>query len=258
MSSAAPDFAPQRRDRLSQIVRARRAVRVDELQAELGVSLATIRRDLNELATAGGLRRVHGGAVAVDQGVIEPVFDAKAAEAADEKRRIARAALERIAPGDTLFLDSGSTVLELARLLDGRADLTIVTNSLPVAVELVGTGPRLILLGGELRPLSQALVGPLTRYLLSELYFDRAFLGTLGLSIDAGLTTTDPAEAFTKELVLERAREVVLLADSRKLGSRSFAHAGRLEQVDVLVTDVAMEPRAVRALERRGLTVVQA
>jgi DeoR family fructose operon transcriptional repressor len=256
MTSAAADFAPQRRDRLSRIIRTRHAVRVDELRAELGVSPATIRRDLDELATAGELRRVHGGAVAIDRGVIEPVFDAKAGEAGAEKRRIAKAALPLIQPGDTVYLDSGSTVLELARLLEGRTDLTIVTNSLPVVVELVGRGPRVIVLGGELRPLSRAMVGPLTRHLLAELYVDRAFVGTLGLSLDVGLTTTDPSEAFTKDLVLERAREVILLADSRKLGTRSFAHAGRLEQIHLLVTDDAADHRTVRALERRGIRVV--
>lgn len=251
-------FAPQRRHRLTQIVRSRGAARVEELQSELGVSVATVRRDLDELARTWAVRRVHGGAVALDRGAVEPVFDAKAAEAAIEKRRIAHAALARIQPGETVFLDSGSTVLELARLLDGRSDLTVVTNSLPVAVELIGRGPRVIVLGGELRALSRAIVGPLTRYLLQELYIDRAFMGTLGLSIEAGLTTSDASEAFTKELVLDRAREVVLLADSRKFGTRSFANAGRLEQIDVLVTDAAAESRTTRALERRGLTVVLA
>ena len=84
-------------------------------------------------------------------------------------------------------------------------------------------------------------MGPLSLPLLDELYVDRAFMGTFSLSLDAGLTTTDPAEAFTKERVLTRAREVVLLADSSKLGTRSFAHAGRLDQLDVLITDAELD-----------------
>jgi DeoR/GlpR family transcriptional regulator of sugar metabolism len=115
-----------------------------------------------------------------------------------------------------------------------------VTNSLPAIVELAGQGPRLVVVGGELRPLSQALVGPLSAPVLDELYVDRAFMGTFSLSLEAGLTTTDPAEAFTKERVLSRAREVVLLADRSKFGTRSFAHAGRLEQVDVVITDAVL------------------
>jgi len=258
VTDLSPDFAPARRARLVHIVRARRAVRVEDLRAELGVSPATIRRDLDELELAGALRRVHGGAVATDARPVEERFDAKAQERAAEKRRIAIRAAELIAASETVYLDSGSSVLELARLLGGRTDLTVVTNSLPVIVELAGRGPRLVVVGGELRPLSQAIVGPLTRLLLEQLYVDRAFLGTFGLSLDAGLTTSDPEEAYTKELVLARARQVVLLADAGKLGTRSFAHAGRLDQVDVLVTDAQLADHAATAFERAGVRVVVA
>ena len=248
-------FAPARRERLATIVQARRAVRVAELHAEFGVSVATIRRDLDELEAAGVLRRVHGGAVSVDQRPVEARFDAKAAVRATEKARIAARAVALIQPGETLYLDAGSTVLELAHLLRGRHDLTVVTNSLPAVTALAGRGPHLVILGGDLRPLSQAIVGPLSRLLLEQLYVDRAFMGTFGLSLDAGLTTSDPQEAYTKELVLGRARQVVLLADHAKLGTRSFAHAGRLDQMDVLITDAPLDPTAAAALDAAGVQV---
>ena len=251
-------FAPERRERLRQIVRARRAVRVEDLRAELGVSVATIRRDLDELEGTGALRRVHGGAVSIDERAVEARFEAKAAAHAAEKRRIAARALELVRPDETIYLDSGSTVLELARLLRGRRDLTVVTNSLPAIVELAGQGPRLVVIGGELRPLSQALVGPLTLPLLDELFVDRAFMGTFSLSLDAGLTTTDPAEAFTKERVLERAREVVLLVDSSKLGTRSFAHAGRLDQLDIVITDAPLDAESAAIFDDAGVQVLVA
>jgi len=252
------DLAPQRRERLRQMVESRRAARLEELSAVLGVSQATVRRDLDELASAGKLRRVHGGAVATDERPSELRFDVKAGEAAREKARIAARAVELLAPDDTVYLDSGSTVLEAARLLRGWTRLTVVTNSLPAANELAGRGPRLIVVGGELRPTSLALVGPLTHHLLDSLHFDRALMGTFAFSFEEGLTTTDPAEAYTKELVMERTREVVLLADSRKVGTRSFVHAGRLEAVDVLVTDSSIDDRTARALERRGIKVIRA
>ena len=182
----------------------------------------------------------------------------KAGAAAAEKGRIAAAALKLLAADDTVYLDSGSTVLALARLLHGWTRLTVVTNSLPVATELVGRGPRLIILGGELRATSRAIVGPLTRHLLEDLHVDRAVMGTFALSIDEGLTTTDPAEAYTKQLVLSRAREVILLADSTKLGTRSFVRAGRLAEIDVLVTDAAIDARIARTLGRRGVRVIAA
>lgn len=252
------DLAPRRRERLRQLVEARRAARLDELSSELGVSQATVRRDLDELAAAGSVRRVHGGAVAVDESRPEPLFDAKALEADDEKRRIAAQAVALLDPADTVYLDSGTTVLAAARLLHGRERMTVVTNSLPVANELTGRGPRLILIGGEVRAMSRALVGPLTRLVLAELRVDRALMGTYAFSVEDGLTTTDPNEAYTKALVLARAREVILLADSRKIGTRSFVGAGRLRDVDVLVTDTGLDDQVARTLERRGVRVIRA
>lgn len=259
-SETAPalDLAATRRQRVGALVDARRAVRLEELSAALGVSQATVRRDLNALAAAGRLRRVHGGAVAVDQRLDEPHFDAKTGAAAAEKGRIAARAVELLSAGDTVYLDSGSTVLGVARLLHGWSHLTVVTNSLPVATELVGRGPRLILVGGEVRATSRAIVGPLTRLLLDSLHVDRALMGTFAFSPEDGLSTTDPAEAYTKELVLARAHEVILLADSSKAGTRSFVRAGRLEDVDVLVTDDGLDERTARALTRRGVRVITA
>lgn len=257
-ASVLPDLGERRRQRLVALVEARGSARLEELSSALGVSQATVRRDLDAVSTAGRLRRVHGGVVAIEQRLDEPQFDVKAGAAAVEKERIAAAAVKLLGPTDTVYLDSGSTVLALARLLHGWDRLTVVTNSLPVATELVGRGPRMIILGGELRATSRAMVGPLTRHLLDELHVDRAVMGTFALSLEDGLTTTDPSEAYTKELVLTRAREVILLADSSKLGGRSFVASGRLGDVDVLVTDTGIDQPTTRALARLGLRVITA
>jgi DeoR family fructose operon transcriptional repressor len=251
-------FAPERRERVKQIVQSRHAVRVEDLKSELGVSTATIRRDLDELEETGALRRVHGGAVSVDIRPIEARFEAKAARHTPEKQRIAARAAQLVEPDSTVYLDAGSTCLELARLLAHRDDITVVTNSLPAIVELAGNGPRLVVIGGELRPLSQAIVGPLSTPLLDELFVDRAFMGTFSLSLDAGLTTTDPAEAFTKERALTRAREVVLLVDGSKLGTRAFAHAGRLDQIDVVITDAELDEEATTTFANAGVQILVA
>lgn len=250
------DLAVRRRQRLATIVESRGSARLDELSAALGVSQATVRRDLNELASHGRVRRVHGGVVAVDQRLDEPHFDVKAAANAPAKLQIAEAAVTLLNPDDTIYLDSGSTVLALARLLHGWTRLTVVTNSLPVAGELVGRGPRLIMAGGELRAESRAIVGPLTRLLLDELRVDRAVMGTFALDLTDGMSTTDPAEAYTKRLVMQRAREVILLADSSKLGTHSFAFAGHLDEIEVLVTDRQPDEQSSRQLARAGVKVV--
>jgi DeoR/GlpR family transcriptional regulator of sugar metabolism len=230
---------------------------VSEVCRRLGISPATARRDLDALEAAGAIRRVHGGAVSVESRLEEPLFDDKASIAAREKHRIAQAALQFVENGDTIYLDGGSTVLELARLLRERPGLTVVTNSLRAAIELAGRGPRTILVGGELRRLSQTMVGPLTRCVLDELHVDTAFMGTIGFALEEGLTTTDPAEAFTKELAMRRARRVILLADSAKAGKVSFARAGRLENLHVLITDRQLDKNFAKELTKTGIKLVK-
>jgi DeoR family fructose operon transcriptional repressor len=253
------ELAAERLDRLRAILRETAVVRVDDLCAALEVSPATVRRDLEELERRGEARRVHGGAVAVERKHYEePVFDDKTAIAPEEKQRIARKAAELIGPRDTIYLDGGSTVLEMARLLHERSDITVVTNSLRAASELGASGPRLILIGGELRRLSQTMVGPLSRFMLEELHIDKAFMGTIGISLQDGLTTTDPGEAYTKELVMRRAREVVLLADSNKIGMVTFARAGKLADAQTLVTDAPLPEEYEEYCAVHGVTVVVA
>jgi len=255
-SSKSKDLAPQRLEELRGILGQNRVVRVEELTGQLGVSAATVRRDLGELERLGEVRRVYGGAVSTGGRLDEPLFDDKTSVAAAEKRRIAETAATYIKPNDTIYLDGGSTVLELARLLKDRSNITIVTNSLRAAVELAGRGPRLILVGGELRRLAQTTVGPLTRFMIQELHVDKAFMGTIGLTIEEGLITTDPTEAYTKELVMEHAREVILLADSSKAHKISFTRAGRLEKVRVLITDKSIDRKLSKELRKQGMEVV--
>lgn len=251
------DLAPERQGRLMEILRRDGAARVDELSAELGVSPATVRRDLEALEAAGSVKRVHGGAVSVDGPHHELLFDDKASLAAEQKERIAEAAAGMVSDGDTVYLDGGSTVLRVAQRLRERTGITVVTNSLRAAMELSGHGPRLILVGGELRRLSQTVVGVLTRAMLEQLHLDMAFMGTIGLTIADGITTTDPQEAFTKQLVMKHSSRVILLADSTKCGKVSFAEAGGFDDINVLITDAAVDEGFVRQVRRLNVEVLE-
>ena len=212
---------------------------VIEFSEQLSVSEATVRRDLHKLESIGKLKRTHGGATLVGIFRSEPQFNDKQSLNSDAKDAIALAALELVDDGDRIYLDGGSTLLALARVLDRRRDLTIVTNSLITAAELMDTAHRLILVGGEFRALSRTLVGPLTAPLINSLHVDKAFMGTIGFTLEQGMTTTEPAEAFTKEQVMKRANQVVLLADSNKIGVSSFARSGTLDDIDMLITETA-------------------
>jgi DeoR/GlpR family transcriptional regulator of sugar metabolism len=251
-------LAPQRWDSLRALIRENGVIRVEDLCRQLKVSPATVRRDLDQLERSGAIRRVHGGAVSNESRLDEPLFSDKTGLAVREKRQIAEAALQFVEAGDTIYLDGGSTVLELARLLRDRTNLTVVTNSIHAAHELSGRGPRLIMIGGELRRLSQTLVGPLTRLVLGQLHLDKAFMGTIGFAVKEGLTTTDPSEAFTKEIVMAQARQVIVLADSTKAGKISFASAGRWEHVHALITDKLLDKALAKEISDHGIKLVKA
>lgn len=249
-------LAAARQEKIRALINEHGTLRVDELADSLSVSLATMRRDLLELDRRGHIKRVHGGAMSVRNRVIEPFFDHKTAIAAPQKQAIAEAALQYIDPNDTIYLDGGSTILALAHLLQNRDDLSVVTNSLRVASLLATGGPRLILTGGHLRHLSQTFVGPLTEPVLSELHVDKAFMGTIGLTPEAGLTTTDVDEAFTKKRVMSRANRVLLLADASKVGTVAFAHAGDICDINVLITDDGIASPTRESIESHHVEVI--
>ena len=202
------------------------------------------------------MRRIHGGAMAPERCAAEPLFDDKTAMAAPEKQRIAEAALTLVGPRDVIYLDGGSTTVALARLLIPFKQLTVVTNSLRVAQVFSNGGPRMILTGGECRLLSQTFVGPLTRAVLDQMHLDIAFMGTIGVSVQQGMTTTDPAEAFTKEQAMARASRIVLLADSTKFGKTSFVRFGTIDQISTVITDKQMPTAERKAFQRAGVDTI--
>lgn len=257
-NTAETELAAGRQERIREFMGRHRVARVNDLCRILGASPASVRRDLTDMEKRGLIHRVHGGAVANETRLDEPLFDDKASIAAREKQRIAKAALEYVKPGDSVFLDGGSTVLALARLIHEMTRLTVVTNSLRIASLLSGAGPRLIVAGGELRRLSQTFTGSLTRPLLDVLHIDAAFMGTIGFSTKDGLTTTDPGEAHTKSLVMSHAGRVILMADSSKFQKTSFVKFGDINDVDVLVTDTGLPQSAAREIRNAGAKVLTA
>jgi DeoR/GlpR family transcriptional regulator of sugar metabolism len=227
-----------------------------ELSETLQVSEATIRRDLLSLESQGRIRRVHGGAELLKYPIAEPVFNEKASLNKLEKEKIASLALGFIEDSDTVFIDGGSTALELARRLGEKKDLTIVTNSLMAASELMECPHELIIVGGEFRQISRTLVGPLTAQTLNALKIGKAFLGTIGIDANDGISTTDPNEAFTKELVMRRSDRVYVMADSSKFSKSALALSGTLDDIDVVITDARIPAKALKALKARKIEVV--
>ncbi|MFI6457062.1 DeoR/GlpR family DNA-binding transcription regulator [Streptosporangium amethystogenes] len=236
-------------------LRASDAVSVTELAVEHAVSEMTIRRDLDELAQQGVVRRVRGGAVSLLLRGEEPPFVVREREATEAKRRIAGEVAALLADGEAVLLDSGTTSLEIARAIRDRR-LTVLPLGLQVTAEL-STAPRirLVLPGGEVRPGELSFTGPLTESAIRSLRFDTAVIGCCGLSAEHGLTAHDLSDVAVKQAAIASARRVVAATDSGKFTRTAFGAVCPLDRLDMVVTDTALPPAEHDAMIAAGVAV---
>ncbi|MEV7416895.1 DeoR/GlpR family DNA-binding transcription regulator [Streptomyces sp. NPDC089919] len=252
-------YAPERRQEILRLARAAGRVDVLALAEEFQVTAETVRRDLKALDRAGLVRRVHGGALPAGRLDFEPDLAEREGTAADQKDRIARAALAELPDGGSVILDAGSTVGRLAALIPLDLTLTVVTHALPVAARLAGhPGIELHLVGGRVRHRTRAAVDAWALRAYAEIRADVLFLAANGFAPGTGLTTPDPAEAAVKRAAVAAARRVVLLADSAKAGQEQFARFGELSEVDLLITDAGLDPAQQAAVRAAGTEVALA
>jgi DeoR family transcriptional regulator of aga operon len=230
------------------------SVGVTGLARDLGVSVATVRRDLELLESQRLLSRTHGGAVSGDV-LYELPLRYRAGRHAAEKHRIAETAVARLGDAEVVGLTGGTTTTEVARRLAGRK-LTIVTNAINIAAELVVRPDlKLVVTGGVARPESYELVGPMADATLDGLNLDVVFVGVDGAS-RAGITTHHGVEAHTDRRMIERARRVVVVCDASKIGRAALAVICPLREVDELITDGAAAAPALNELRAAGVSVI--
>ena len=252
-------YAPERQQEILRLARDGGRVDVVSLAEEFQVTAETIRRDLKALDRAGLLRRVHGGAIPAGRLDFEPDLAERESTAADEKDRIAKAALAELPVEGTMILDAGSTVARMAAAIPPETSLTVVTHSLPIAARLADhPGIQLHLVGGRVRHRTRAAVDAWALRAYGEIRPDVAVVAANGFSVEHGLTTPDLAEAAVKRAALTAARRVVLLADSSKYAQEHFARFGALSDVDLLITDNGLTPEDAGDIERAGTEVVRA
>jgi DeoR/GlpR family transcriptional regulator of sugar metabolism len=229
-------LAETRRRRLLDLINSRGFATLDELTKTLGVSESTVRRDLEALDAAGVVRRTHGGAVCSEEVQAMPAFDDRATAQASEKRAIGRAAAGLVHDGDTILLDGGTTTLEVARALSGRA-IQVVTNSLPIATHLAASKDTdLILLGGYVSPRTGVAMGPLAVAALESIRVHRLFMGAGGITRE-GVFNSNSLLVDTERRMMQSAHQVVLVADRTKLGRLALTRLCGLEEIGTLVVD---------------------
>lgn len=253
--------ADKRREAITQQLVRAPVVRVAELSRHFGVSEVSIRRDLERLERRGLLQRVHGGAVAVAVDNSPGEISSTPTPHLDEKRRIGRAAAALVQPGDRLLFDSGTTVLETARALGNDlvrlGTLTAITCSLPIVQELGHhRGIHMLLLGGIYLPEHRIVTGPQTIESLRSLHADKMFLGADGMTLSHGVTTANVLEAEVDRAMIKAADEVILVADSSKIGGIGLTTILPLERVHKLVTDEGAPSGFVSTLRDAGVEVI--
>jgi DeoR/GlpR family transcriptional regulator of sugar metabolism len=229
-------LARQRQERILDEVRDQGGARVSDLVELLGVSDMTIRRDIEALASRGLVEKVHGGATAAsERSADEPGFEAKSFRAQSEKEAIAAAAVRLVRPGTAIGVTGGTTTWTLARHLREVPQLTVVTNSIPVA-EVMRHTPGVVLTGG-LRTPSDALVGPVADAAIRSLHVDLLFMGVHGMDEVKGVTSPNLMEAETNRAFVQSARRLVVVADHTKWGVVGLTTMASLRDAHVLVTD---------------------
>jgi DeoR/GlpR family transcriptional regulator of sugar metabolism len=253
-----PLLPAERHRRIQELLAERQVARVSTMSDLLGVSEVTVRRDLEELERLGLLERIHGGAVHTRRMRFEPRYLDAMTTYSEEKRAIGRAAASMVEPGDTLFLNGGTSTLEVFRNLDAP-DIKVVTNHVGMALEAADRELELLLLGGHYRAPSNSLVGPFAVDALRRVHATKAFLGVEGISRRSGVTTPTAVEAEVARLMIERTRgEVIVVADHSKLGTVADFLICDLDRVHRLVTDAGVGEDYRGELTEAGVDVLVA
>jgi DeoR family transcriptional regulator of aga operon len=259
---AANSISPM--DRQSRILRALQqsgSVSVDELAEQLSVSIATIRRSLQDLEDRGLLRRTHGGATSIEPLLYEPfrhdsTFQEQFERQRDEKRRIALAAADLVQDGESISLTAGTTTTEVVRSIRHRRGITVVTNTVNVAMELSQRKDLdVFVTGGQLRGEWFSLVGAAATRAMSRFFVDRAFIGVNGIDSRQGLTCHNPDEAEMNHIIVRHSKQRIVVADHTKLGLVATHQICPVTAVHLLITDTGASDKAIAPFLQKGIEV---
>jgi DeoR family fructose operon transcriptional repressor len=249
-------LAQERKTKILQLLKAHGIVRNKELIGVLEASESSVRRDLQELEDEGKLIRIHGGAEPALPLDYEMSMDEKSVKNVHQKKQIARQAVDLIGRDDVVFLDAGTTTLEMIHYLSLKpVHCKVVTNSAHHALELRNAHIPTIIIGGRIKASTDAVVGATAIEQLSRYSFTKAFLGMNGVGVARGYTTPDSEEAAVKRLVIDNAKDVYVLADSSKINQVSFTKVADLGQATIITDQLDRDVRSRLAAETKVIEV---
>lgn len=250
-------FTEIRRRELLELVNTRGRITVNELCEKFSVSPATIRSDLNELEKRALVKRAHGGAISIiDNLGPELTSREKVGLRATQKRAIAQLALSHITPGQVIAIDTGTTTMELAKLLVDIRDLTVITNDIKIAAFLEEhSNLSIILLGGTVRKNFHCTVGQTVLEEMDSLHIDIFFLATNAMNLEWGLSTPSIDIASVKGKMIQNSRQIILLSDSSKIGAAALSRFATMDQLHVLITDNGADPQFLAGVQALGVQI---
>ena len=250
-------IAVERQNQIIEKLRIDKVVSVHELAGQFSTTDMTIRRDLAALERKGLITRSYGGAVFNEKVGHESEFLTRQGEESEVKSLLGQRAASLVTPGDSIGIDIGTTAIEVAKYVRDIPDLTVITASIPVINELsTARGVHLICTGGELSPKDMSLNGHAATNMLQEYVLDKVFIGVAGISFDHGYTVFNMQDALVKRVLIERALEVIVVADSRKIGLARYASVCPVDAANKIITDSGISDEDRRNFENAGVEVI--
>ena len=250
-------LAIERRNAILEKLQAERRVVVSELSQIYKVSEETIRRDLEKLENDGFAIKSYGGAVINENANVDLPFNIRKKRNVISKQKIAEVISSRIKDGTSIMLDASSTAVYIAKALKERKNLTLITNSIEILIEMFDTpNVNVLSTGGAMREGSFALVGPQTDKMLNSYHVDMAIVSAKGFDLETGLTDTEELHANNKKTMLHAGREKILAVDSSKFGKTAFTEIGTLEDISMVVTDAKPDEVCLQAFKEYGIECI--
>ena len=249
----------ERQNKIIELLKQQKTVKIKELAELFDVSIITIRRDFDILEESGVIKKIYGGAMLVETTpaeIVQPFFSARIEKHRAEKLLVASAAAALVQNGDTIVLDIGTTCFEVAKQLKKHSDVTVLTNSLPILNELVGTDLTVYSLGGLLRSGELALCGSVAMNSLKDFCVNKAFISAAGITLENGLTNHNRDNAKLCAAIVDRADQTILVTDSSKFDRNAFAVVGPLECVDTIITDSGISQEYADEIRQRGIQLI--
>ena len=250
-------LSEERRNKILEIVTHDKIIKIKDITNQFNVSIATARRDLDILQEQLYIKRIYGGAALVTSPGTEPLlFFTREMENRAEKIAIGKAAAEMVVEGDTIILDIGTTTLEVARNLKKINNITVITSSLTIMNELANSNVTVYSLGGKIRPHELSMSGSITMNSLEQFCVQKAFIGAAGVTFNEGISDFNYEETQVRLMLIKRANQAILVADSTKFGKNAFAITCPLDYFHTIITDINLPISFVDGIQDRKINLI--